>query len=47
MHRGTLVRAASIAAAVRDESGRVHLRLHGRPERVAVSRLHAAQFKAM
>ena len=47
VHRGTLVRAASIAATVRDESGRVHLRLHGRPERVAVSRLHAAQFKAM
>ncbi|WP_312306906.1 LytTR family DNA-binding domain-containing protein [Pulveribacter sp.] len=47
VHRGALVRARCIAAAERDEAGRLHLRLHGRPERLAVSRLHAALFKAM
>ena len=47
VHRGTLVRAAAIASAVRDEAGRMHLQLRGRPERLAVSRLYAPLFKAM
>lgn len=47
VHRGTLVRASAIAAAVRDESGRLHLRLRERPETLAVSRLYAHRFKAM
>ncbi len=47
VHRGTLVRASGIAAAVRDESGRLWLQLRGRPERLAVSRLYAPLFKAM
>ena len=47
VHRGTVVRADAIAAAHRDALGRVSLTLHGRPETVAVSRLHAARFKAM
>ena len=47
VHRSTLVRASAIATGVRDESGKLHLNLHGRPERLAVSRLYAHLFKAM
>jgi len=47
VHRGTLVRASAIASAVRDESGRLHLRLRDRPESLPVSRLYAHRFKAM
>ncbi|WP_416400318.1 LytR/AlgR family response regulator transcription factor [Alicycliphilus denitrificans] len=47
VHRGTLVRAGAIASAVRDEAGRLHLQLRGRPERLAVSRLYAYRFKGM
>ncbi len=47
VHRGTVVRADAIASAEREESGRVTLRLEGRPEKLVVSRLHAHRFKAM
>jgi DNA-binding LytR/AlgR family response regulator len=47
IHRGTVVRADAVVAAEREESGRVTLRLRGRPEKLVVSRLHAALFKAM
>ena len=47
VHRSTLVRASAIATVVRDESGKLHLNLRGRPDRVAVSRLYAHLFKAM
>ena len=47
VHRSTLVRASAIATVVRDELGKLHLNLHGRPERLAVSRLYAHMFKAM
>ena len=47
VHRSTLVRASAIATVVRDESGKLHLNLHGRPERLDVSRLYAHLFKAM
>lgn len=49
MHRSTLVRASAsaIATVVRDEPGKLHLNLRGRPERLAVSRLYAHLFKAM
>lgn len=47
VHRSTLVRASAIATVVRDESGKLHLNLHGRPECLAVSRLYAHLFKAM
>ncbi|MBU6467223.1 MAG: LytTR family transcriptional regulator, partial [Burkholderiales bacterium] len=47
IHRGTLVRASAIASAVRSESGKLTLQLHGRAEAFAVSRLYAAQFRAM
>lgn len=47
IHRGTVVRAASIAQVQRDESGKLTLQLRERAERLAVSRLHATRFKAM
>lgn len=47
VHRGTLVRGAAIASAQRDEAGRMHLRLHQRPELLPVSRLYMHRFKAM
>ena len=47
VHRSTLVRSSAIARVTRDDAGRLHLALHGRPEQLAVSRLYAHQFKAM
>jgi DNA-binding LytR/AlgR family response regulator len=47
VHRGTVVRADAIASAERDEGGKVTLRLRGRAEKVAVSRLYAHRFRAM
>jgi DNA-binding LytR/AlgR family response regulator len=47
VHRGLVVRASSIATAQRDESGKVHLQLRGRKERVTASRLYAHLFKGM
>jgi len=47
VHRGTVVRAAAIDTVTRDEAGKLHLTLRGRPERLAVSRLYAHLFKAM
>lgn len=47
IHRGTAVNNCYIELASRDEQGRLSLSLRGRPERLAVSRLFAHQFKAM
>lgn len=47
VHRATVVQAQAIAAAERDDSGRIRLRLHHRPETLAVSRVYAQRFKAM
>jgi DNA-binding LytR/AlgR family response regulator len=47
IHRGTLVRASAIRAALRDASGRLQLQLRGRAEQLSVSRLYAHRFKAM
>jgi DNA-binding LytR/AlgR family response regulator len=47
VHRGLVVRAAAIASAQRDESGKVALTLRGRPERLSASRLYAHLFKGM
>ncbi len=47
VHRGTVVRATAIEAVTRDEAGKLHLTLRGRPERWSVSRLYAHLFKAM
>lgn len=47
IHRSTLVRASSITTVTRDEAGKLHLALAGRPEKLPVSRLYAHLFKAM
>jgi len=47
VHRGTIVNYASIASAERDEAGRIRLGLHGRSEKLAVSRQFAHLFKQM
>jgi len=47
VHRGTIVNMKFVAAATRDESGRVTLRLRNRKETLAVSRIYADLFRAM
>ena len=47
IHRSTVVRADAIASVQRDEAARLWLLLRSRPEKLAVSRLYAARFKAM
>lgn len=47
IHRGTVVNAHCIQSAVRDESGKLSLKLRGRNESLAVSRVFAHLFKQM
>lgn len=47
VHRSTVVRADAIATAVRNESGKVLLSLHGHQDKLTASRLYAHLFKAM
>jgi len=47
VHRGTVVRASAIDSVTRDEAGKLHLVVRGRPERLPVSRIYAHLFKAM
>jgi len=47
IHRSTAVRITAIDTVTRDEAGRLSLRLQGRSERLAVSRLYAHLFRAM
>ncbi len=47
VHRGTVVRADAIAAAVRDEAGRWRLSLKGHRDTLAVSRFYAHLFKGL
>ncbi|CAN7289156.1 LytTR family DNA-binding domain-containing protein [Acidovorax sp. LjRoot129] len=47
IHRSTMVRASCITTVSRDEAGKLHLELAGRPEKLPVSRLYAHLFKAM
>lgn len=47
VHRGTVVNVRCIASAVRDESGKLSLKLHGRPETLSVSRVFAHLFRQM
>jgi len=47
IHRGTIVNLAEVAAAVRDDTGRVSLRLKQRKETLPVSRVFAEQFRQM
>ncbi len=47
VHRSVVVRAAAIGVVTRDDTGKLHLSLRDRPERLPVSRLYAHLFKAM
>ena len=47
IHRGTVVNMMEIAAAARDDAGRVSLRLKQRKETLPVSRVYAEQFRQM
>lgn len=47
IHRGTVVRTTLIERVVREDTGRIHLFLRGRPERLAISRSYAHLFKPM
>ena len=47
VHRGTIVNLQAVVAAMRDEQGKVSLRLRGRDEPLAVSRIYADLFRAM
>ena len=47
IHRGTVVNLAEVAAAVRDDAGRVSLRLRQRKETLPVSRVFADLFRQM
>ncbi|VTU25185.1 Transcriptional regulatory protein YehT [Variovorax sp. PBL-H6] len=47
VHRAMVVRSDAIESVHRDEAGKLHLALRGRPEKIPVSRLYAHLFKAM
>jgi len=47
VHRGTIVNLDEVAAAVRDDAGRVSLRLRNRKEVLPVSRIYADLFRQM
>lgn len=47
IHRGTVVRATLIDKVVRESTGKIHLHLKGRRERLTVSRNYAHLFKPM
>jgi len=47
IHRGAVVNADCIDIVTRDASGKLHVSLRGRPEKLPVSRLYAYLFKAM
>lgn len=47
VHRGTIVNAACVASALRDEMGKVVLNLRNRPEKLRVSPLYAHLFRQM
>lgn len=47
IHRGTVVQAGAVATVHRDEAGKLSLSLHGRIEKLAVSRMYSQQFRAM
>ncbi len=47
IHRSVVVNLDAVAAAVRDDSGRLQLRLLGRKEMLPVSRVFAERFKPM
>ncbi len=47
VHRGTIVNLAAVEAAVRDETGRLSLKLRERKEMLPVSRVYAELFRQM
>ncbi len=47
VHRGHVVQVDAIDRALRDDAGRLTLKLRRRPERLAVSRMFAHRFKAL
>jgi DNA-binding LytR/AlgR family response regulator len=47
VHRGTIVNLQEVAAAERDETGRMALKLRNRKETLAVSRVYADLFRPM
>jgi len=47
IHRGTIVNAACVASATRDDMGKVSLSLRNRPEKLRVSSLYAHLFRQM
>jgi len=48
VHRAVVVRAGAVESVRRDDAGKMHLRLRGRPdEKIPVSRLYAHLFRAM
>ncbi|MDF3036016.1 MAG: response regulator transcription factor [Paucimonas sp.] len=47
VHRGTIVNAGCIQAALRDETGKLSLSLRNRTERLTVSRVYAHRFRQM
>lgn len=47
IHRGTVVNAAHLDAVTRDDAGKLSLSVHGRSEKLPVSRLYAHLFKAL
>ncbi len=47
IHRGVVVNISEVAAAVRDDAGRMSLRLRQRKEILPVSRVYAEQFRQM
>ncbi len=47
IHRGTIVNVAHVATTTRDLTGRVKVKLKGRPEILAVSRAYAHRFRQM
>ncbi|MDL5033662.1 LytTR family DNA-binding domain-containing protein [Pelomonas sp. APW6] len=47
VHRGTVVKAAAIERAVRDEQGKLTLHLRAHPEKLGVSRLYAHLFRGL
>jgi DNA-binding LytR/AlgR family response regulator len=47
IHRGTVVNLRHVQAALRDDAGKLTLRLRERPEQLAVSRVFAHLFRQM
>jgi DNA-binding LytR/AlgR family response regulator len=47
IHRGTVVKVSRIQAAMRDDNGKMTVRLHGRNELLTVSRIYVHLFKQM